>query len=49
MESQHRTFVAAKPYVAPKRRKAFLRSVSLRKFGFTPSELSKIARRRKGA
>lgn len=48
MDPPHRVFAAAKPYVAPRRRKALTRAVSLRKYGLTPAELAKVARRLKG-
>lgn len=48
-EQPHRVFAVGKPYVPPKRRKALLKAICVRRFGMTPAELSKGAKRAKGA
>jgi hypothetical protein len=46
MEAPHRVFVAAKPYVPARRRRAIVRAICVRKYGFTPAELAKAKKRR---
>lgn len=49
MAAPHRVFEVGRPYVPPRRRKALLRAICVRRFGMTPLEMAKAAKRRKGA
>ena len=49
MEQPHRVFAVSKPYVAPKKKKALLKAICMRRFGMTPLDMAKAAKRRMGA
>ena len=48
MASPMRVFSLQRPHLLPKRKKLLLRAICVRRFGLTPQELAKAAKRRKG-
>ena len=48
MASPMRVFSLQRPHLLPRRKKLLLRAICVRRFGLTPQELAKAAKRRKG-